>query len=51
MPVVSANYWNNIHGHVAEEAKQDDGKKEIFHVGNPFIESDYLSWKKIHLKI
>ena len=23
MPIVSANYWNNIHGHVAEDAKQD----------------------------
>jgi len=23
MPVITANYWNNIHGHVSEEAKQD----------------------------
>ena len=23
MPVVSANYWNNIHGFVAEDAMQD----------------------------
>ena len=23
MPVVSSNYWNNIHGHVAEDTKQD----------------------------
>lgn len=23
MPVVSANYWNNIHGHIAEDAIQD----------------------------
>lgn len=23
MPVISSNYWNNIHGHVAEDAKQD----------------------------
>ena len=23
MPVVSSNYWNNIHGKVADEAKQD----------------------------
>ena len=23
MPIVSSNYWNNIHGHVAEDVKQD----------------------------
>ncbi len=23
MPIVSSNYWNNIHGHVAQDAKQD----------------------------
>lgn len=23
MPVVSSGYWNNIHGHVADEALQD----------------------------
>ena len=23
MPIISSNYWNNIHGHVAEDARQD----------------------------
>ncbi|MBR6127267.1 flavodoxin family protein [bacterium] len=23
MPIISSNYWNNIHGHVAEEARKD----------------------------
>ena len=23
MPIVSSRYWNNIHGHVADDAKQD----------------------------